>query len=71
MLADLADAPQALAKLQENDRENPLLTALREALATRVAPDGPRAHSQGPAAAQPLIFSSIQTRVGKALPSLY
>lgn len=41
MLADLAGAPQALVKLQENDRENALLAALLEALAARVAPDAP------------------------------
>ena len=41
MLADLAGAPQALSKLQENDRENALLTTLLEALATRVAHDAP------------------------------
>ena len=43
MLADLAVAPQALANLQENDRENALLAALPEALTTRVNP--PRAQS--------------------------
>jgi len=39
MLTDLAAAPQALAKLQEPSNSNALLTALLEALATRVAPD--------------------------------
>lgn len=41
MLADLAGAPQALAKLHRGVSQNTLLVSLLEALATRLTPEAP------------------------------